>query len=77
MEIDGLAGLERQEAYEIGRAESGGDGRLDVLLGDAHRFFAFSSLVCSGGAMDWQARRRLLAQAAVARPPFSVSRNYC
>lgn len=52
-------GLERREAYEIGRAESGGDGRLDVLLGHAHRFFASSSPVCSGGATDWQARRRL------------------
>ena len=43
----------------MGRAESGGDGRLDVLLGDAHRFFASSSPpMCSGGATDWQARRR-------------------
>jgi len=50
-------GLERREAYEIGRAESGGDGRLDVVLGDTHRFFSFSSPVCSGGATDWQARR--------------------
>jgi len=24
----------------MGRAEGGGDGRLDVLLGDVHRFFA-------------------------------------
>jgi len=66
MEIDGFAGLERQEAYEIGRAESGGDGRLDVVLGDTHRFFSFSSPVCSGGATDWQARRRLLAHAGQA-----------
>ena len=42
----------------MGRAEGGGDGRLDVLLGDAHRFFASSSPVGSGGATDGQARRR-------------------
>ena len=43
----------------MGRAESGGDGRLDVLLGDAHRFSASSSPpMCLGGASDWQARRR-------------------
>jgi hypothetical protein len=26
----------------MGRAQSGGDGRLDVLLGDAHRFLSSS-----------------------------------
>jgi len=63
----------------MGRAESGGDGRLDVLLGDAHRFFASSSPpMCSGGATDWQARRRF--GPGVCEPLyflfFLVSRNY-
>lgn len=59
--------IEQEEAYEMGRAESGGDGRLDVLLGDAHRFFLLFAgvLRTSGKATDLQARRRLgrLAQA--------------
>lgn len=51
-------GLERREAYEIGRAESGGDGRLDVLLGHAHRFFA-GVFRWSDGLASKSARRRL------------------
>ena len=41
----------------MGRAEGGGDGRLDVLLGDAHRFFASSSPVGSGGATGWASKK--------------------
>jgi hypothetical protein len=33
-------------------AERGGDGCLDILLGHAHRCFASSSPVCSGGGWN-------------------------